>query len=338
MGCMNMPVECTDGNACTANFCSGEVGCTSTPVNCNDGNACTMDICDPATGCKHLPPDCTNGGPCCEPGPCVPQCAPGQCSDNGCGVPCGECGPGEVCGDSNTCEPCQPNCTGKVCGSDGCNGSCGICDAGTECSPEGDKCISPCPGCADGLCQVLDFENGLTGWDIDGDVTVIPQLGITLAPEGMSMLRLSTGLSYAAPSYAQKSICLEQTPQTVTFMWRYYSEEFQEYCGSQFQDIFSVTFVVDGVETELYNVKVDDLCSTTSGTCGSQPGKCGSKFVGLEKSDIHFDQGEAWATPWQTTTLTLPPGAEAGTIIFEVTDVGDSIYDTVVILDNVQFE
>ena len=45
-----------------------------------------------------------------------------------------------------------------------------------------------------------------------------------------------------------------------------------------------------------------------------------------------------WATPWHTSTLPLPPGASEGTLLFSVEDSGDSIYDSVVLLDAIHVD
>ena len=61
--CVSSPImgACSDGNLCTAgDTCvagpTGAPSCTGAPVNCDDGNACTADACDPTTGgCTHSP-------------------------------------------------------------------------------------------------------------------------------------------------------------------------------------------------------------------------------------------------------------------------------------------
>jgi hypothetical protein len=76
-------VDCSDGDACTADTCDPETGlCAHEPdttspacqpdlcngVDCNDGDACTADACNPETGlCAHVPdaadPACQNEEP-----------------------------------------------------------------------------------------------------------------------------------------------------------------------------------------------------------------------------------------------------------------------------------
>ncbi len=96
------PVNCDDGNPCTADSCAGGVclnkemicplpaqKCKPSTgacepfdfcpagVTCNDNNLCTTDSCDPAVGCVHKPVVCDDGNFCtadsCNPatGACV---------------------------------------------------------------------------------------------------------------------------------------------------------------------------------------------------------------------------------------------------------------------------
>jgi len=60
--------SCSDGNKC-----NGEEGCSGTtcqggsPLNCDDGEDCTADACDGADGCTHTPltgTSCSDGDPC----------------------------------------------------------------------------------------------------------------------------------------------------------------------------------------------------------------------------------------------------------------------------------
>ena len=53
---------CSDGDACNGlESCFGEVCTTVDPLNCDDGNDCTADSCDQLLGCANDPiPDCGN--------------------------------------------------------------------------------------------------------------------------------------------------------------------------------------------------------------------------------------------------------------------------------------
>jgi hypothetical protein len=59
--------DCSDGDACTADTCSGGV-CYNDPISCDDGDACTIDSCDTVTGCVYDEPPCQDGDGCCPSG------------------------------------------------------------------------------------------------------------------------------------------------------------------------------------------------------------------------------------------------------------------------------
>jgi hypothetical protein len=88
-GCQaGTPLDCNDGNACTADSCNPAVGCQNTAITCNDGNACTADSCTPATGCQATSITCNDGNECttdsCNPtSGCSFQNSTGACTDDG---------------------------------------------------------------------------------------------------------------------------------------------------------------------------------------------------------------------------------------------------------------
>ena len=55
--------------------------------------------------------------------------------------------------------------------------------------------------------------------------------------------------------------------------------------------------------------------------------------------NINFDVGDVDMTGWQTASLNISAYAgKAVTIIIQCGVVGDSIYDTVILLDDIKFE
>lgn len=300
--------------------------------HCGSGGSCVAGVCKGGSGGDS---GGTDAGSASDAGaidkPCTPLCKPNQCSDDGCGKPCGACPTGQACnGQTQLCEACTPDCDGQVCGSNGCGGSCGVCPAGKSC--DGAACVAACTFCPGGGCAFYGFEEGLPGWDIKGDVEVVAQMGPATPPQGSKMLRLSTGLATAETSWAQKALCAPEGVTKLSFAWRLFSEEFEEYCGSTYQDTFTVAILKpDGGKQVLETWKIDDLCPKGAHNCQT----CGGKSPGLTKSDLKFDKGDVWGTPWQTATLALPAGGASATLLFEVGDVGDSAFDTVVLVDNV---
>ena len=47
--------DCNDNNACTTDWCDGDIGCMHAPIMCRDGNPSTIDSCDPRRGCVFTP-------------------------------------------------------------------------------------------------------------------------------------------------------------------------------------------------------------------------------------------------------------------------------------------
>jgi hypothetical protein len=184
------------------------------------------------------------------------------------------------------------------------------------------------------------FERGdLTGWSSDGDGRVITKLGITKPVSGKFMGIISTGLGFTVQTgLIEQTFCIPAAIYGFSFYWKFYSEEFHEFCGSQYQDTFQARFVTPiGQELEVVNVAIDDLCDPNdcSGCC--EAGKC----VGLVPSDVQFDIGDTHVVPkWQKAKVDISQFAGKGpiTLSFFATDKGDSIYDTVILIDSLKFQ
>jgi hypothetical protein len=176
--------SCTDGNVCNgAESCQNGVCGGGTPLDCNDGNPCTADSCDPVLGCGSSPvPDgtsCADGNACngaetCVGGTCQggtpPNCDDvNVCTTDSCdpfvgcrnvAVPDGlSCADGTVCNGAETCQAgvCTGgtplNCDdGNPCTTDTCNDAAGcqttLVPNGTSCGPglvcQNGTCVSSC--------------------------------------------------------------------------------------------------------------------------------------------------------------------------------------------------
>jgi len=182
------------------------------------------------------------------------------------------------------------------------------------------------------------FETGdLTAWYQDGDGRVIAKLGTAGPVSGKFMAVISTGLGFTVETgNIEQTFCIPKGIEVFSFFWKYYSEEFHEWCGSQFQDTFKADMVATGgVEHSVVDLSVDDLCAPSDCFIG-----CGSKYVGLVSSDVQFDQGDNHKTEWQQATYNVSNLAGGGpvTLRFFCTDKGDSIYDTAVLVDHIKFQ
>lgn len=166
------------------------------------------------------------------------------------------------------------------------------------------------------------FVASVAGFKVKGDGRVIPSLGTWLPTEGEKMALVSTGLGLTrANGSFEQSICLPPLPEgattlTLSWDWSFFSEEFIEYCGSEFQDSFEVTFG----QTSLQSDQIDDLCPI------------------VVPDQIDFDRGDVWTTGWttQSVDVTAFAGTSGNVLKFAAKDVGDSVYDSAILVDNVR--
>lgn len=283
-----------------------------------------IDQCVPGTGPLPEPP----AVPCQPKCPAAPKCA----SDNGCGMPCPKTCPvpGTGC-QQGQCVSC--GCGGLGCKINACGQTCSGCGDLTTCGSTG-KCVDPCAGCAGWACATYDFEDGLNGWQAKGDVAAVERFGQTPAWQGQRMLRLSTGLGGPSSSEARRVVCVPNGATRIRWVWRYYSEEFLEWCDSgMYQDAFTVQ-LEDAFSPQTFtavDVRPEQFCSKKAESNG-----CGGLAL-LTPSDVSFDQGDVHRTPWLQTTRKLPLTLKKAALVLKVADSYDEVYDTVVLVDRIEF-
>lgn len=180
-----------------------------------------------------------------------------------------------------------------------------------------------------------------SAWVTEGDGRVISRLGETTPIAGKFMGIISTGLGFTTKTGSlSQTFCVPAGATEMVFYWKYYSEEFVEFCGTAYQDAFEAVMTTsDGDEYPVVKLTVDDLCAADDGKC--EEGQCGSQYVGLEPSDVEFDRGDTHMTDWQKAVFPLDAfDSERNTpvtVTFFCTDTGDSIFDTAVLVDSVSF-
>jgi len=185
-----------------------------------------------------------------------------------------------------------------------------------------------------------------TGWKAIGDGRVISRLGSTVPVGGKFMGVISTGLGFTTQTgLLEQPFCVDQGASEMCFHWKYYSEEFLEWCGSQYMDRFTATLsgkVAGKKKTvTMVDVWIDQLCPYDCGgknpcQAGSPSCKCGQQWKGLSQADVSFDQGGVYMTLWQTHCHDISAfSGKRVTLKFFTTDKGDSIYDTAVLVDDV---
>ncbi|MCA9524376.1 MAG: hypothetical protein KC609_25585 [Myxococcales bacterium] len=187
-----------------------------------------------------------------------------------------------------------------------------------------------------------NFTNGLfaagnlNGWLKDGDARVILRLGKTGPISGKFMAVISTGLGFTTETGSMKqTFCLPATVSQVSFYWKFYSEEFKnDFCCSSYDDSLSVTLTAPaGTKKTLLKTSVNTLCE-----CGGTFGE--PQTTSLIKSDVQFDKGDTWYHEWIKTTVDVTEFAGKGpvTLEFFTTDISDSIYDTAILIDKIEFK
>lgn len=180
------------------------------------------------------------------------------------------------------------------------------------------------------------FEKGdLTGWLKEGDGRVVSQLGATGPADGKYMALLSTGLGYTQQTgTVEQKFCITSGKEKLRVYWKLYSEEFQEFCGSEYMDSFEAVLESENGQVTLVDTWIDALCPED--LCYG----CGTQYVGMVESDVSFDQGDVWNIDWQLVEKNIQALAGNGpvTLRFFTGDVGDSIYDTAVLVDSVVIE
>lgn len=140
---------------------------------------------------------------------------------------------------------------------------------------------------------------------------------------------ISTGLGKTQSSgSASQKICIPEKAVALSFDWNFYSEEFKEYCDTVYDDTFRVFFrdVETSAEYTLFEISVNDLCQNTDALL-QQP------------SYLNMGEGDAWYTGWhlnQQVDIQPYKSGEPLILVFSVSDKGDSIYDTAVLLDNIR--
>ncbi|MBK8983750.1 MAG: choice-of-anchor L domain-containing protein [Ignavibacteria bacterium] len=178
-----------------------------------------------------------------------------------------------------------------------------------------------------------DFEEGkIEGWTRSGDGRVISRLGIVNPTQGSFMGIISTGLGYTTSSGSiSQCFTVQNNQSTVKLKWNFLSEEFLEFINSQYQDYFRIKIIKqDGSEVILLSKTIDQIAAQFGATQQNS-----GQLIPVSP-DIVFDQGGVFMTGWQESTFDITAyRGQVVTIIFSAGDVGDSIYDTAILLDDI---
>jgi hypothetical protein len=172
-------------------------------------------------------------------------------------------------------------------------------------------------------------------WQRAGDARAMSALGGYAPTEGARMGLVSTGLGFTQTNgELVQTFCIPAGVKTLSYDWNFISDEFKSYCGDpDYQDNLSVTLQERGAAepTLVQSVRIDDLCETVGPSLFAVP-------------DVNYTDmdGMSYATGWKRSA-SFDVSAFAGTgrpvtLRFALADKGDSIYDTVVLLDGLKLE
>jgi hypothetical protein len=156
----------------------------------------------------------------------------------------------------------------------------------------------------------------LQSWTVSGDARAIKSMQDDSPTSGATMAVISSGLGHTTSygSFSQ-SFTVPKGATTMTFSWNFYSAEFNDWCNKGFDDTFRV--LINGVQ--VFRTSVDTLCGT-----------------GLIETDPIDDKGDCFKSGWESASVNVSGYAEQDvTLLFEVQDKGDTIYDSAVLVDNI---
>ena len=138
------------------------------------------------------------------------------------------------------------------------------------------------------------------------------------------LLQYANGLGYTKDYGSISQVFKVESENTLEIKWNFLSEEFMEYVGSRYQDYLSISIIDDGgTEENILYLAVDDFAA-----------KYELSYVSPK---IVFDQGGVYMTGWKTSTFDISKyQGKTITLVIESGDVGDSIYDSATLLDEIR--
>lgn len=168
----------------------------------------------------------------------------------------------------------------------------------------------------------LSFEKDLQLWKHQGDCRVISKLSTIAPKDGERMCLIGTGIGANNDTSSTIARSFEVTGKNkLTFNYNFVSEEPLEFVGSSFDDTVIVTLSYGDTTKEIARLTVNTACWEYLD---------GNVFSGGDDTTYH--------TGWQTFTVDLTElNSERFTIAINISDLGDSEYDSVLLIDNFIF-
>lgn len=187
-----------------------------------------------------------------------------------------------------------------------------------------------------------DGRGNITGsWAFAGAVRALSQFqalsGATILPtEGKCLAVLSTGTdSQSSGATLQQRFIVPAGVQTLRFDFQFVSEELEEWIGSAFNDVFEARVTTPEADTLVTRVQVNDFFDPA--TFGVRTGQ----FVPIGDCVAGGDD-TCGRTGWRTAELDLSRFATVERpvtvdLVLTVSDRGDNLFDTLVLIDNIRF-
>ena len=177
------------------------------------------------------------------------------------------------------------------------------------------------------------FENGTNGVTFVGDGNVLIGAQGCVSPfGGTSFAAITSGAQLISMDSAignASSIMIlgpiSSSVSSVSFKYNFLSAEFQEFVGSQFDDSFvAIVAGSNGAYSE-FITSVNTIGTAGNTACTAFPGMA-------DAGDTYFG-----TTGWLNKQISFPNMGNNTYIIFIVTDVSDTIYSSIVCIDDVTY-
>ena len=172
----------------------------------------------------------------------------------------------------------------------------------------------------------------LSQWTCRGDVRAIKRLGDIYPTESVGMSMITTGIGSGESAYLSgngESSISQTFPvptndmTTFSFDYNFVSEEPMEYVGSVFNDNF-VAYVIVNNNGVLEQIEVTRNSINTA------------EWIKLNGVDFTDGDSTCYKTGWINVQIDVSGYDNITGVAFAVSDVGDSIFDTAVLIDNVE--
>jgi hypothetical protein len=223
----------------------------------------------------------------------------------------------------------------------------------------------------DDVSGMIDFEDGLlTGWDYTSGCQLFGVSNLAygeLFPAGDQQYYLyaSSGGNGVASCTLTATVSVPAGATQLEISYNFVSQEYEEWVGSQYDDIFTV--IIQGAPDYLVNRTVNniatdndwlaiaaaDAAATIADIASSSDAQYNPTSTSPHSNGPYLFDGmlnwnnNAAQNPrgepednnvGKTATVALPEGASTITIIVTISDVADTIYDSVGLIDWLQFK